>query len=169
MLKVIVSAIVMASTVTIATAQTKSSVQSIQLRAIVPTSTKVTPGNAVVIDGEASAYARQKADDRIEISVTTADASPCSLRVPIKVTTNARSYLLRISSLEGPFSGTIAAEGGSSIKSRALPLNPNRVFAIATNVPSHRDEQQQLVEIVLSPNERGQNLQQTIEVQVVPQ
>jgi hypothetical protein len=159
----------MASTVTIAIAQTKSSAQSVQLRAIVLTSTKVTPGNPVVINGEASAYARQKTDDRIEISVTTADASQCSLRVPIKVTTNARSYLLRISSLEGPFSGTIAAEGGSSITSRALPLNPDRVFGIVTNAPSHPDEQQQLVEIVLSSNERGQNLQQRIEVQVVPQ
>jgi hypothetical protein len=154
--------------IVLTTAQTRSSRSPIQLRAVVAASVKMDAGTPTLSEGGAGAIARSTAENRILITLTTKGQTPSlSARIPVKVRTNARSYLLRVASITGTDSGTIRVEPRPSVNSREHSLNVNRVFALASESAEASGEED-LIDVNL-PSSDGDGVREVrIEVEAVP-
>jgi len=153
---------------TLATAQTHSAVRTVQLRAIVPASVKIVPGSPALSESNATAIAQSTAENRIRITVITKGQTHTpSVRVPVKVSTNARSYVLRVASLTGADSGTIRVEPRASVNSREHSLNVNRVFALGSNVAETSGEEH-FIDVNLPSTDEDGVREIRIEVEAVP-
>lgn len=153
---------------TAATAQTRSSARSIPLRAIVPATIKISPGSPALSEGNATAIAQSTAENRIRITVIMRGQTHSPrVRVPVRVTTNARTYVFRVASLKGADSGTIRVAPSASVNSREQSLNVNRVFALASNRAGTTAEQH-FIEVNLTSIPHDEVHEVQIEVEAVP-
>jgi hypothetical protein len=150
----------------IALAQARSATTNVQLRAFVAPSAKITAGNLQSPADSGVVVTHQTGDDRLEIVATILPSTSATLiRVPVRVRTNARSYLLRVFSLDSNTSGSIRAAAQASLTTREYPLAVNRAFAMGSKAASISGEDS-AIEMTFSPSADPRHIK--IEVQAVP-
>lgn len=152
---------------TITSAQTHSAAANVQLRALVaPTAKIAVSGKPELSAGTGGVMARPTSEGKLEILASIAShTSSTRIRVPVRVKTNTRSYLLRVSSIAAGTSGTIRATTQSSTTTREFPLTADRTFAMGSQATSSSSEEN-YVEVAIPPS--GDEQQIRVEVQAVP-
>ncbi len=106
----------------------------IQMRARVLPSLRLEAGSPEVTGASSAASAFSVAADTIRMEVTLAGggAEPVTLRVPLTMRANVRTFLLRAHVADAP-EGEIALEGAAHIwTSRPFALRDGQVFALAS-------------------------------------